>query len=213
MSIEAKAGIAAVIYGMERLMQNSAQAGTGLTNFAATTGLSMKSLQQWQYAARQAGVSGEELTGSVKAVQQSMTNMLLGKGAPEGMGILARAVGFDPKKAKDTFYVMDKLQEASKRLSPEMFQAVSKSFGVGEGVSAAMRRNMFRPDVFAKAPIYSDQETGKLDKVNVAWSNLGQKIEMAMGHLTAGHGLQLVERTVSSDRSSGEDDRCIHHSR
>ena len=193
MSLEAKAGILAVMYGMERMMSASGAAGTGLTNFAALTGLSSKTLQQWQYAARQAGVSSEEFTGSLKGVQGVMTNMMLGKGAPEGMGILAKTVGFDPKKARDTFYVMEQLQKAAKALPQDVGNNVLKSFGLSEGTIAAMRRNAFNPTTISKAPTYSQSEISSLDKSNVAWSNLSNKIEMAMGHFNAKHGQGLVQ--------------------
>lgn len=193
MSLETKAAIAAAVYGLQHMMSQSAQMGTGLTNFTALTGLSAKTLQQWQYAARQAGVSGEELTGSLKAVQQGMTNMLMGKGAPEGMGLLANKVGFDPKRARDTFYVMEQLQKfARSGVSNDMANTVMKSFGLSEGTIAAMRRQVFTPAMFAKAPTYSEGETKQLDRVNVAWSNLGNKIQMAFGRFTSKHGMQLV---------------------
>lgn len=194
MSIEAKAGILGAMYGLERMMAISGQAGTGLTNFAALTGLSAQGLQQWQYAARQAGVSSEELTGSLKSVQNSMTNMLLNGDAPKGMALLSRAVGgLDPTKYKDTFYMMTKLQEGIQKMSPEMGAMVAKSFGLSEGTISAMHRNVFTPAMFAKAPTYSDKEAGSLDKSNVAWSNLGNKIEMAFGHFNAKHGQEMVQ--------------------
>lgn len=193
MSLEAKAAIIGVIYGLERMMSASARQGTELENFNQLTGLSAQSLQQWQYAARQAGVSSEELTGSLKGVQNSMTNMLLGKGAPEGLAMLANKVGFDPKKARDTFYVMEQLQKFAKTVPADVGNQMIKSFGVSEGTIAAMRRNSFRPEVFARAPRYSDKEINQLDKVNVAWSNLGNKIQMAFGHFTAKNGLKLVD--------------------
>jgi len=193
MSFATKAAIAGALYGLERMMSQSAQLGTGLTNFTALTGLSAKNLQQWQYAARQAGVSSEEFTGNLKGVQSAMTNMLMGKGAPEGMGLLANRVGFDPARARDTFYVMEQLQKFAQSGVPEdLANNVMKSFGLGEGTIAAMRRNVFRPEIFAKAPTYSAGETKQLDRVNVAWSNLGQKIQMAFGRFTARHGMQLV---------------------
>lgn len=192
MSLEAKAAIIGVVYGLERLMSNSAKTGTDLSNFNALTGLSAKSLQQWQYAARQAGVSSEEFTGSIKGVQQSMTNMMLGKGAPEGMAMLANKVGFDPKRARDTFYVMEQLQKFAKTVPPDVANAMIKSFGVSEGTIAAMRKNVFTPEMFKKAPTYSDKEVNQLSKVDVAWSNLGTKIQMAMGHFTSKHGMKLV---------------------
>lgn len=192
MSLEAKAGILAVMYGLEHMMSQSGKTGTGLTNFAALTGLSAKTLQQWQYAALQAGVSSDELTGSLKGVQTSMTNMLLGKGAPEGLGIVAKAVGFDPKKARDSFYVMEQLQKAAQKLPQDVGNSVLKSFGLSEGTIAAMRRNAFTPAMLQKAPVYSDREVNQLDKANVAWANLGHHVEMAFGHFTAKHGVSLV---------------------
>jgi len=193
MSLEAKAAIVGALYGLERMMNQSAQLGSNLTNFEQLTGLSAKSLQQWQYAARQAGVSSEELTGNLKSVQQSMSNMLMGKGAPEGMGLLANKVGFDPARARDTFYVMEQLQKFAQSDVPKDLQNnVLKSFGLGEGTIAAMRRNVFRPEVFKQAPTYNDGQLKQLDRVNVAWSNLGQKIQMAFGAFTSKHGMQLV---------------------
>jgi len=56
-----------------------------------------------------------------------------------------------------------------------------------------MRRNAFRPEVFAKAPTYSDKDINQLDRVNVAWGNLGNKIQMAFGKFTSRHGMELVK--------------------
>lgn len=193
MSLEAKAAILGVIYGLEQMMSQSAKMGTSLTNFNALTGMSAQQLQQWQYAARQAGVAGDEMAGSMKAVQSTMANMLLGKGAPEGIAMLANKVGFDPARARDTAYVLGQLQKFAQTVPADIGNQMIKSFGVSDGVIAAMRRNAFRPDVFAKAPTYSNNEVGQLDKVNVAWSNLGNKIEMAFGHLTSKHGMDIVK--------------------
>lgn len=192
MSIEAKAAIVGAVYALERLFAASGAMGTSLTNFNALTGLSAKQLQQWQYAARQAGVANEEFTGSIKSVQNSMTNMLLGKGAPEGLAMVAQKVGFDPKRARDTFYVLEQLQKFARSAPADVGNSVLKSFGLGEGTIAAMRRNAFTPDVMSKAPTYNDSQIQALDKANIAWSNLGSKIEMAVGKFNAKHGLQLV---------------------
>lgn len=192
MSLEAKAAIAGVIYGLERLMSQSAKNGTELLNFNSLTDLSARKLQQWQYAARQAGVDSQELTSNVKAVQNAMTNMLLGKGAPEGMAMLANKVGFDPKRARDTFYVLEQLQKFAKTVPADVGNAMLKSFGLSENIISSMRRNAFRPDVLGAAPTYSDKQINSLNKVDVAWSNLGNKIQMAFGQITARDGLRIV---------------------
>lgn len=192
-SLEAKAAIVSAMYALERLFQTSGSRGTSLTNFNALTGESVQMLQKWEYAGQQAGVSAQEFEGSLKAVKSAMTNMLLGKGAPEGLGLLANKVGFDPKKARETFYVLEQMQKFARSMPADVGNAVLKSFGGSESVIAAMRRNAYRPEIFARAPVYSDKELGALDRANIAWSNLGTKIEMAMGRFNAAHGGQLVK--------------------
>ncbi len=193
MSLEAKAAIIGVVYGLERMMSASAQQGTNLTNFGALTGLNTQKLQEYQYAARQAGIANEEMAGSIKGVQNSMTQALLGKGLPEGYASVASKTGLKEGDLRDTFKVMEKLQEYANITPPDVGAQMIKSFGVSEGVIAAMYRKAFRPEVFAKAPKYAEGELRSLDKVNVAWSNLGTKIQMAFGHWTSQNGGQVVK--------------------
>lgn len=193
MSIEAKAAIVGALYALEKWMSDSSKAGTGLMNFASITGQSAVEFQKWQYAARQVGVANEEVEGSFKSVQQAMTNMLLGKGAPEGMAMLANKVGFDPNKARDTFYVLEQLQKFAQQVPEDVGNAMIRSFGVSDNMIAAMRRNAFRPEVMRKAPIYSEGEMSQLNKVDVQWSNLWKKFEMSIGKLNAKHGLSIIK--------------------
>jgi hypothetical protein len=192
-SLAAKAAIVGVIYGLERMMSYSAQMGMGLKQFTDFTGLSTDALQRWQYAARQSGVSAGEMTASIKGVQQAMGDMLLGKGAPEGMGLFPRTVGFDMKKAQDTFYVMEKLKESSRIAPPTIANPVLKSFGLGENTIAFLKTTKVELDKIKPSNLFSGGEISQLSKVEVAWSNFGRKLEMAMGHLTAKHGLTIVK--------------------
>jgi len=199
-SLEAKAAILATAYAFERMMSSSARTGTEMTNFSNFTGISVKTLQQYQYAAAQVGVSNEEIASSFKSVQNIMTSMRFGKGAPEGLAMMMEVLqrggsNFDPNRAKtDIEYVMRKLQEyANLEKDISKRNLVMKSFGLGEGVVAGMARNAFRPEIFSKAPMFTDKETNQLDKVNAAFSNLSIKIKMAAWHFTAIHGAQLVK--------------------
>lgn len=192
-SLEAKAGVLALLYGLERMTAISGKAGTGLTNFAALTGLSTQNLQKWQYAARQAGESNEELTSSLEGVQNNMAKAIMGKGAPEGFGIVKNAVGLDQNRLRDTFYVMTQLQKAAQQLPKDLGNQVLKSFGLSEATIAAMRRGVFNEGNFKNAPEYSEKEIQALNRSNIAWSNLFTKIEMAFGKFNAAHGGQLVK--------------------
>lgn len=194
MSLEAKAELLAVAYEFEHLMSKSGQTGTSLVNFQALTGLSAETLQRWQYAARQAGDSAEDFEGSLKGVQNSVSNILMGKGAPESMGLISRVVSdFDPSRMRDTFYMMTKLQEAAQKLPKDVGLQALKAWGLSEGTIAAMQRNAFNPGVMNRAPIYGTREQAALDRANIAWENLGHHIEMAFGHFNAKHGQELVK--------------------
>lgn len=198
LSLEAKAGIIGAMYALERLFATSGKTGTDLTNFNALMGGGIQTLQQYQYAARQVGVSNQEVEGSFKALQGAMTKTLLGEGAPKGLARVSLLTGGINQRdleqyAKQPQMLIQKLQEyAGKETNAGLRNETLKSFGLGENMIAALSRNAFRPEVLKKAPTYSNNEVGQLDKANIAWSNLGNKIEMAVGHFNAKHGDQLV---------------------
>ena len=194
MSLEAKAAILGVVYGLQRMMSASAQQGTDLSNFASLTGLSTKVLQQYQYAGQQVGITNEEVAGSFKQVQNAMMQTLTGQGAPSGLARVAELTGgITREQAKDTELMMRKLQEyALKEQNQALGNQNLKSFGLSEGVIAGMRRNAFNEDIMKKAPSYTDAQIKSLDKVNAAWANLGGQIKKAFGDFTAKDGLKIV---------------------
>lgn len=192
MALSTKLAIFAMVYGLKELMANSMQAGSDLSQFASSTGLSAENLQRWQYAARQFNVNAQEMSTSIKSVQDGMTNMLLGKGAPEGLALLSNTVGFDPNKARDTFYVMEQIQKFVQTMPADVGKQLTKSFGISDGVFAAMKRNAFNPDAFARANIYTDRQAESLRRVDVAWENLGDRIQKAIGKMNAKHGFKLI---------------------
>lgn len=199
MSLEAKAAILGAIYAFQRLMSASGQAGTNLSNFNAAIGMSTKLLQQYQYAARQVGVSNDEMAGTFKTLQSNMSKILLGKGAPEGMARMAELTGAISAEDVEKFMrspdlLLQKLQEyAAKETNIGLRNEVLKSFGVGDNMIAALSKRAFTPEMLAKAPTYSDSEIKKLTQADAAWANLGNTIEMAFGKFNAKHGVQLVQ--------------------
>lgn len=198
MGLETKAAIIGAVYALERMFSKSSQAGTDLTNFNATLGVSAKTLQQYQYAARQVGVSNEAVEQSFRGLQSTITKTLMGEQAPKGLARLAQITGdLDPsdleKFSRNPELLMQKLQDyAQKETHAGLRNETLKSFGLGDDMIAAMTRNAFRPDVMAKAPTYSDSEIRNLDKANAAWKNLGNTVEMAFGRFNAQHGGKLV---------------------
>lgn len=200
--LAAKAAIVGAVYALERLFSKSGQVGTDLTNFSAALGISAKTLQQYQYAARQVGVSNEAVDSSFRGLQSTITKTLMGKGAPEGLARVAQvvaALGKDMSPvdlvefADDPSKLIQRLQEyAQLEQNQGLKVEVLRSFGLGDDMIAALSRNAFQPEIMAKAPTYNEGEIKALDRANVAWSNLGDKIQKAVGHLNAEHGLKLV---------------------
>lgn len=198
-SLAVKAAVIGAIYGLERLMSHSAAQGNTLSNFNAITGSSTKQLQQWQYAAQQAGASAEEFGASFKAVRDNITNIKLNEGTPKYIGVLASAVGFDMKKAKDAqtgaYYVLGQLQKLAKtNMDKDIIERVMNSFGVtSDTVKAGLFKGVFNEKNFQKAPSYGTDEINQLNKLNIAIKNLKQELEMAFGHFFSRHGQEFVD--------------------
>lgn len=187
------------MYGLEQLFSKSSQAGTDLTNFNAVLGgQTVQTLQQYQYAARQVGVSNEEVASSFKSLQGTATKIRFGIGRPSGLGQVQQAVGLtsselDEMMKKPELLLLKLQQYLQKEKNIGLGNEVAKSFGLSDNLIAASRRNAFTPEAFKNAPTYSDKEVATLDKSNIAWSNLGNSIQMAIGHLNAAHGLSVVK--------------------
>jgi hypothetical protein len=198
-SIETKAAIVGVMYAFERMFAASGAMGTGLTNFNSLLGVSTKTIQQYQYAARQMGVANEDTANTFRALQGLMSKTLMGEGAPKGLArVAALTGGISPQDIlnfqKSPDLLIQKLQQyAQREKNLGLRNEVLKSFNLSDAMIAAMSRNAFSPSQLAKAPMYSENEIHALDRANIAWSNLGTKIEMAIGKFNAKHGGQLVK--------------------
>jgi hypothetical protein len=192
-SLATKAAILAVFYGLQRITGTAGERGMELKQFADATGLSTDKLQRWQYAARQYGVAGSEVVGVIKSIQKAMLDMQMGKGAPEGIGLLANAVGFDTAKARDAFYVMDKLQQfAQSGVSADVAGAVLRSFGVADSMLAFFRKNQVDIDKISSSMIISPKTIDQLAKVDVMYANVYAKFQRTMERLTAKHGIGII---------------------
>lgn len=197
-SLETKAAIVGAMYALERMFAASGAMGTGLTNFNSLLGVSTKTLQQYQYAARQMGVTNEETAGTFRSLQGLMSKTLMGEGAPKGLARVAQLTGgMSPadilRYQQHPEELINKLQMyALREKNLGLRNEVLKSFNLSDSMIAAMSRNAFTPSALARAPTYSEGEIRQLDRANIAWSNLGQKIEMAFGRFNAKHGMGLV---------------------
>jgi len=198
-SLEAKAAIIAAFYAMQRLMAASGAVGTKLTNFNALWGVSTDTLQRYQYAARQAGISNDEMAKSISNVSAAMAQVDLNKGVPEGLFLISKAAGgIDFKKKNDPFYMHQMIGKALRNLGDDpRSKAIANylvgTLGMSENVIAGFRRGKFNQSILNAAPIYSKGQLGSLDKNNIAWENMMQKIEMSFGKFFAEHGDSILK--------------------
>ncbi len=166
-SLAAKAAIVGMVYGFERLTGFASQIGMDLYKFGVTTGLSTRELQKWQYAANRFDVAGDEMAQTIRGIQQAVADMRLGKGAPEAMGL----VGIDTKRADDTFYVLEKLQEFAKKQRPDIASNLLKSFGISDNVFQMLKSMDMKKDMIKSEDIISNGEIMKLVRINKEWKD------------------------------------------
>jgi hypothetical protein len=196
MSLETTAALLAVFYALDKIITASGRLGTSMANFNATTGDSRKEVQQWSYALKQAGGSGEEMVAGFRAVSQAIAKMKLENVAPEKMGLLNNLVGFDMKKATEKAtgdaYTLRKLRDAMIKTDAATATALGKSFGLGETFVAAARRGKLSDAMLNSAPVLSDRVLNKNDSQHIALENVKDKFERGMSTLMANHGDELV---------------------
>lgn len=206
-SLETKAAIVGVFYGIEQLMRHSMQLGTALSQSSALLDISAKKLQIYQYAAIQAGDTSEGLVSSVKGINAAMAELYVGGGPAQYLGLVGERLlgkgGFDIQKAmKDPLYVLERLQTLAKDTSipTGVLTKIFQSFGVGEGTNVALRKGVFNDANFAKAPTISDAAVERLQHLNALWANLEQHITIAVDKLVSLHGAAIIhDLTIMAD--------------
>lgn len=203
MSLEAKAAIIGLFYTLEKLFTATGQQGVALTNMNTVTGMSVKTLQQYEFALRQVGGTAAEMDQTFKGLQNSITNMIFGKGAPERLlavvSQLKKAgidIGNQEQKqwAEHPEKLLQRLQQYAQLKTVPLFEKSNflKSFGLGDNVVAALEKNAFRPEIFKQASVYSDKTVAGLNASAIAWSNVADKFEHAFGMITSKFGGPLA---------------------
>ncbi len=192
-ALATKAAIIGMVVGLERLTGYASQVGMDLHKFNVTTGLSTEELQKWQYAAMRFDVSGEEMSNTIRGVQNSMSDMLMGKGSPEALGLLADKVGFDPARARDTFYVMSKIQEFAKKMPPDIASNLLKSFGISDNMFQALKSMDLAVDKISKKHIISEGEIKRLKDINIAWKDFWFSLKTMGIKFIAAEGIQGIK--------------------
>lgn len=189
-SLLAKAAILGAVYSLEKLFEAAAAKGTVLSNLAAYSGMDIKALQQWSYAAQQAGASQDEFTASVKAMNDTIAKSRFSKQSLFGISEVDHIVGFDMEKAyKDRMYALRQFMEfAKKETDIDMRNQILKANGFSENSIAALVKGNFSPEMLSQAPIVSEKSADALAKIESRFKNIGTSVSMLATKLTLEHG-------------------------
>lgn len=192
-SLAAKAAIAAVLYGLQRLTEAAGERGAGLTQFATLTNIDTSKLQVLENILRQVGASKEDVEGTLKAIQAVTTSIQMHKGAPAEFVRMMAAVQMDPKRIGDTLYVLQKMGEYSKTVAPNIAKAMLGSIGVGsDSMLASLIRNKKDLESLSGGNILSPNQIKQLTEVNRLWDNFKYNIETAFNKFTSDHGKNII---------------------
>lgn len=192
--LAAKAMIAGVIFGLQRLSQQSATAGTNLRNFSALTGMNTLALQKWQYVLRQVGVAEQSVANGAVELQQKLTQLMLtGEGA-QGFQEFARATGFDLGKRDDINYVFGKLQQFAKMTQGQ--KGIGNLFLrglIGDDLIAGFRQATMKITDVPIEAIYTADQQQRLQQVNANWGNFWARFNKIAGDFNAQSGGKIIE--------------------
>ena len=183
-------GVDAMTAAFMGMLGLAMSAGQGLEKFRLATGLSTTDLQQWQFAAAKAGVSGQELEEAVKRLQMVTPKILMGGG--EGMAAWT-LLGLNP--TENPFVTLAKLSKElgsfdDKRVAAARY--LVSQIGMGDNMFQMLRRGLGAglPSSLTVTP----EEIKRLDQMKGSWNAISFEIGKAGERFSAMFkpGLDLV---------------------
>ena len=136
-----------------------------LFKFNVATGISVQSLQQWQYAAAKAGVAGKDVANALKGIQLAQAEIQLGEGNIAPWALL----GIDPKQEPTA--VLWQIHERIKQsagLSEGMARLYAQKFGLSDDMYQMLRRDNLALSDLNRNMAVSQRQTATFDKLNGA---------------------------------------------
>lgn len=204
MSLEAKAGIFGVIYGLEQMASRALNTGAELTNMTTVFGLSGEALQKYQYAAQQVNVSNETVTASFKGLFAGLQQVSKG-GAPEALAMLSKFTNYNVNLAQalsDSGKIDESLQYTMQALykfaqNPEIGKVWKKNvldaFRVGELAPALMsEKRVFDLNKLDRAPHLNTGELKQLAEVKAQISNIYTDFNLTLDKFLAKNSKALI---------------------
>lgn len=162
-----------VTAAMGVMLNQALKTSEGFRRFSAVTGLSTDELKKWQYAANLAGVEAEEVTDTIKNLQEARTNIAMGTGNVAPWQLLGLAPSANP------FDTLRQLKERIQGLDPAIARSIMGQMGVSEGVFAMLRLSNKEFDELESKYQLTKTNQANLVGVSRAWAELTFKLAAA----------------------------------
>lgn len=175
MSIQTKLTLAGIAAGLTGAAFSAGKTGAALNAFAKGFGLSAQELQRWQMASEAFNVSGEEMTGTIEALQNALSEA---KNKGEYNPIFS-SMGIDPREMKDAFEFANTLRQRIQTSNVDAARIFSTGL-IGENVFQAFRQ-MGDPSKMAPVrKILSDREIQAMQKISVDFTRFSENLKRSM---------------------------------
>lgn len=171
------------------LMYFAANAATGLYKFHLNTGLSTKSLQEWEYAGRRANVAAGQVQGAIESIQDAQAQIALGQGNVAPWALL----GIDPRQ--DPFQVLLEIHKRIKEtggIAPVMGRYLTSQMGISEDMFQFLRRDNLELGQLKDKFVQTDKEQKSLDELNGRWGQMRYQIEQIGIKFADLHSAQIL---------------------
>lgn len=187
MSIQTKLTLAGIAAGLIGAAFSAGKTGAALNAFSKGFGLSAQELQRWQMASEAFNVSGEEMAGTIKGLQDALAEAKLGRGFNEVFTNLM----IDPSKIKNGFELANVLRQRVQSGGVDATRILSSGL-LGENVFQAFRQ---MGDPLKTAPvrkILSDKEIQEMQKISVAFTRFKENISRKMEEFIVNNGPLII---------------------
>lgn len=165
------AAISGALFAIERLASGTIKSAIEMRNFNQQTGLSIEELQKWQAVAAQsgAGLSIDEITSSVKSLQDSLTDTRFGGAGKSGILSL---LGITTFGAKNAFEVLDEVREKIKGLDDAGATNLIEKLGLNPKMISVLRLSNEEFEKLSKKDFLSEEQIRIITDLGVAFNNL-----------------------------------------
>lgn len=171
MSIQTKLTLAGIAAGLTGAAFSAGKTGANLNAFTKAFGLSSQSLQRWQQAAEGFNVSGEEMQGTIEALQNALAEARLGKGYNEVFTNLL----IDPTKIKDGFELAETLRKRIQTSQVDAGRILSSGL-IDQNVFQMMRQVGDPSKMKPVRAILSDAEIKAMQGISVGFTRFKENI-------------------------------------